>query len=250
MTVSAMVFVAISRGDALQPDGWAIPADIAFAIGVLVIVGSRVPIAMRVLLISITIVDDLLVILVIVLFCSIGIVLGWLLAACDAALFVLDPRSIHAIWSYLLVGVVPWVAVCRSGLHATLAGVILAFVIPASATNDLGRSSLKMTEHAIDRRLNFGVLPIWGFTNAGIAFLGMGRDDLFRSLPIGIALGLCLGKQVASIGTFWILIRPGVAHMPAMLRAPPSLLHHEHGPRHRVTHEPIRRGRHSSFVRN
>jgi NhaA family Na+:H+ antiporter len=221
MAVPAIVFALINRGDSLHLDGWAIPAatDIAFAIGVLAILGSRVPLAVRMLLVGIAIVDDLLAIVVIALFYSSGIATNWLAGAvaCSIALFALNKAGVHRILPYLAIGVVLWYTVYQSGLHATLAGVVLAFAIPASTTHEQHRSPLKTTEHTIDRWVNFGILPIFGFANAGIAFSGLTREDVIGTLPAGIALGLFLGKQIGIFGSIWLLIRFKVAPKPIML---------------------------------
>lgn len=221
MVVPAIVFVLVNRGDTSHLDGWAIPSatDIAFAVGVLAILGSRVPIAIRMLLVGIAIVDDLLAIVVIALFYSSGIVASWLAAAvaCIAVLFALNRAGVHRLLPYLAVGVVLWIAIYNSGLHATLAGVILAFAIPASTTEHQHRSPLKTTEHSIDRWVNFAILPIFGFANAGIAFAGLQRSDVIGTLPLGIGLGLFLGKQVGIFGSIWLLIRCGIARKPTQL---------------------------------
>lgn len=221
MVVPAIVFVLVNRGDTSHLDGWAIPSatDIAFAVGVLAILGSRVPIAIRMLLVGIAIVDDLLAIVVIALFYSSGIVASWLAAAvaCIVVLFALNRAGVHRLLPYLAVGVVLWIAIYNSGLHATLAGVILAFAIPASTTEHQHRSPLKTTEHSIDRWVNFAILPIFGFANAGIAFAGLQRSDVIGTLPLGIGLGLFLGKQVGIFGSIWLLIRCGIARKPTQL---------------------------------
>ena len=221
MAVPALIFVAVNRSDSLHLDGWAIPSatDIAFAVGVLAVLGSRVPIAVRMLLVGIAIVDDLLAIVVIAVFYSSGIESTWLAGAtaCVVALFALNRAGVHRLLPYLAVGVALWVTIYNSGLHATLAGVILAFAIPAASTEHQHRSPLKTTEHAIDRWVNFGILPIFGFANAGIAFAGLQRSDVIGTLPLGIVLGLFIGKQVGIFGSIWLLIRLGVAPKPTML---------------------------------
>lgn len=225
MAVPALIFVLVNRGESSHLQGWAIPAatDIAFAIGVLSLLGSRVPLAARTLLVGIAIIDDLLAILVIALFYSSGIQLPWLAlaAACVVVLFTLNRRGVHAIAPYILGGVVLWYAIYQSGLHATLAGVVLAFAIPASTTQNQHRSPLKTTEHSIDKWVSFAILPIFGFANAGIAFGGMTRDEVFGTLPMGIALGLLVGKQVGIFSTIWLVTRLRLATKP------PSLTWHQ-----------------------
>jgi len=218
MAVPALIFVAFNRGDATLIRGWAIPTatDIAFAIGALAVLGSRVPPMIRVALVGIAILDDLLAIVVIALFYSDGLRIGWLLAAAaiTAMLVGLNARHVYRVWPYLVMGAVLWICVFNSGLHATLAGVILALTIPAESTSSQHRSPLKTTEHAIDRWVNFGILPLFGFANAGIAFSGIVRQDLVGTLPLGIAIGLLLGKPIGVFGMTWLAVKGGLAPKP------------------------------------
>lgn len=218
MAVPALIFVAINAGNPDHLAGWAIPSatDIAFAMGVLAILGSRVPIAIRVLLVGIAIIDDLLAIVVIALFYTEGLSGTWIAGAAlaIAALVVLNRRPVYSLLPYLIVGVVLWVCVYQSGIHATLAGVVLAFAIPARATSELDRSPMEMTEHAIDRWVNFGILPLFGFANAGISFAGLDQSAILGPLPLGVALGLFIGKQVGIFGATWLAIRSGLAPRP------------------------------------
>ncbi len=218
MALPALIFVLINRNDADHLDGWAIPAatDIAFAMGVLAILGSRVPIAVRVLLVGIAIIDDLLAIVVIALFYTSELHFGWLAGAglATLALALLNQRSVHSLLPYIGIGIVLWYCVYQSGVHATLAGVVLALAIPAKSTSDLHRSPLQTTEHAIDRWVNFGILPLFGFANAGVSFAGLGGDDVLGPLPAGVALGLFLGKQAGIFGTIALAIGTRVAERP------------------------------------
>lgn len=219
MAIPALIFVLVNRGDSLHLDGWAIPAatDIAFALGVLALLGSRVPAAIRVLLVGIAIIDDLLAILVIAFFYSDSLYAGWLgiAAALVVALFILNRFGVMSLIPYLVVGVGLWYAVYESGLHATLAGVILAIFIPTTQPEGGGMSPLNTLEHGIVQWVNFGIVPLFGFANAGISFSGLGSDAFIGTLPIGIALGLFLGKQIGIFGSLWLLVRLGLAHMPA-----------------------------------
>ena len=221
MAMPALVLVAINRNDSVQLDGWAIPAatDIAFSIGVLSVLGSRVPIVLRMLLVGIAIVDDLLAILVIALFYSSGLEALWLAAAafCAVLLIILNKMGVHRLLPYLAVGVLLWISVYNSGLHATLAGVVLALAIPASTPGRPHHSPLRVTEHAIDRWVTFGVLPLFGFANAGIAFSGLVRSDIIGTLPLGIALGLVVGKPIGIFGAIWLLVRTGITVKPSGL---------------------------------
>lgn len=224
MIVPSLIFVLINRQHSQNLDGWAIPSatDIAFAIGAIAILGPRVPPGVRVLLVGIAIVDDLLAIVVIALFYTADLSVAWIGAAmlCAIGLTLLNRRRVNSIWPYLAVGVALWIALYQSGLHATLAGVALAFAIPAHTTESQHRSPLKTTEHAIDRWVNFGILPIFAFANAGIAFSGVTKEDVLGTLPLGIALGLFLGKQIGVFGSVWLLVRFGIAELPPRVRWP------------------------------
>jgi Na+:H+ antiporter, NhaA family len=218
MAMPALIFVLVNRNDEDHLAGWAIPAatDIAFAMGVLAILGPRVPIAVRVLLVGIAIIDDLLAIVVIALFYTSELQFGWLAAAgvASLALVALNRRSVLSLAPYIALGIVLWYCVYQSGVHATLAGVVLALAIPARSTSDLHRSPMQTTEHAIDKWVNFGILPLFGFANAGVSFSGLGGDDIFGSLPLGIALGLFVGKQVGIFGTVALAIGTRIAERP------------------------------------
>lgn len=217
MAVPALIFVLVNRNDSVHLDGWAIPAatDIAFALGVLALLGSRVPASIRVLLVGIAIIDDLLAILVIAFFYSDSMAVGWLgiAALLVVGLFLLNRRGVYSLVPYLLTGVVLWYAIYESGLHATLAGVIVALAIPTAGPT-AETSPLNRLEHSIVQWVNFGIVPIFGFANAGISFAGLGSDAFIGTLPIGIALGLFLGKQIGIFGSVWLLVRFRVASMP------------------------------------
>lgn len=218
MAMPALIFVIVNRNDSSHLDGWAIPAatDIAFALGVLALLGSRVPAAIRIMLVSIAIIDDLLAILVIALFYSESIELLWLgiAALLIACLFGLNRASVHSLVPYLLLGVVLWFAVYQSGLHATLAGVLVALTIPTNGATPESPSPLNTLEHAIILPVNFLIIPIFGFANAGISFSGLSQNAFIGTLPLGIALGLFAGKQIGIFGTFWLMVRLGLATMP------------------------------------
>lgn len=219
MAIPALIFVLVNRGDSLHLDGWAIPAatDIAFALGVLALLGRRVPASIRILLVGVAIIDDLLAILVIALFYSESMAVGWLAAAAliSVGLFLLNRRGINSLVPYLILGVALWYAVFESGLHATLAGVIVALAIPTNGRTEGDVSPLNTLEHGIVQWVNFGIVPVFGFANAGISFSGLGSDAFIGTLPIGIALGLFIGKQVGIFGTVWLLVKFGLALMPA-----------------------------------
>lgn len=218
MMVPALIFVALNRGDASLLAGWAIPTatDIAFTLGVLALLGKRVPAAIRVLVVGIAIIDDLLAILVIALFYSDGVSVGWVLLSVGATigLVTLNRSSVMRITPYLAIGVVLWIAIYNSGLHATLAGVIVALTIPARSANPDMMAPLNSLEHSIVYWVNFGIVPLFGFANAGVSLSGLGSEALLGTLPLGIMAGLFVGKQVGILGSILLLVRIGIARMP------------------------------------
>ncbi|MGI9415625.1 MAG: Na+/H+ antiporter NhaA [Hyphomicrobiales bacterium] len=218
MVVPALIYVAINAGDATALRGWAIPAatDIAFALGVLALLGPRVPFALKVFLLALAIIDDLGAIIIIALFYTSELspaVLG-IAAIGISALACLNLRGVTRIAPYLLVGVVIWVCVLKSGVHATLAGVAIALFIPLRTRDEAERSPLKIVEHGLAPWVAFGVMPIFAFANAGVALHGLAPSDLFAGIPLGIAAGLFIGKQVGIVGFTWAGVRLGIARLP------------------------------------
>nr|WP_132737162.1 Na+/H+ antiporter NhaA [Sphingomonas sp. PP-F2F-A104-K0414] len=198
MVVPACLYLLVNMGTPANLRGWAIPAatDIAFALGILALLGSRVPTSLKILLTAIAVIDDLLAILVIALFYTGQIALLPLLGAGVGlgVLVVLNLSGVRSLVPYLLIGVGVWYGVLLSGVHATLAGVAVALTIPLR-TGD-GQPPLKRLEHALQPWSSFLIVPAFGFANAGIAFGGMVAADVIAPLPVGITLGLFLGKQV------------------------------------------------------
>lgn len=229
MLVPALIYAAFNQHDATLLRGWAIPSatDIAFALGVLALLGTRVPASLKVFLASIAIFDDIGAILIIALFYSAG--LSWVAlgvaALTLAALWAMNRMGVRALWAYLLVGVVLWVAMLQSGIHATIAGVLLALCIPLAdkqtppnatkSTLDAGESPLLKLEHALHTPVNFIILPIFAFANAGIALGGSGLGQLTHSVPLGIAAGLVLGKPIGVMLFSWLGVRLGLASLPS-----------------------------------
>lgn len=221
--VPALIFWWSNRGDATALRGWAIPTatDIAFALGILALLGSRVPLGMKLLLSTIAVVDDLIAIVIIAVFYTHDmsfVALGWA-AGAIAAMAVLNRRGVTALTPYLLLGVVLWVCVLKSGVHATLAGVVTGLMIPhVNRRNDLDdateHSPLETLEHALHPWVAYGILPLFAFVNAGLVLGGLGMDDLLSPLPLGIALGLVLGKPVGIVSAAVLMRATGLARYP------------------------------------
>lgn len=221
--VPALIFWWSNRGDATALRGWAIPTatDIAFALGILALLGSRVPLGMKLLLSTIAVVDDLIAIVIIAVFYTEGVsftALGWA-AAAIAAMAILNRRGVTALAPYLLFGVVLWTCVLKSGVHATLAGVVTGLMIPhVNRHNELDdateHSPLETLEHALHPWVAYGILPLFAFANAGLALGGLGMDELLSPLPLGIALGLVLGKPVGIVSAAVLMRVAGFARYP------------------------------------
>ncbi|MEZ5558286.1 MAG: Na+/H+ antiporter NhaA [Pseudomonadales bacterium] len=219
MLVPAGIYAAFNWGDAHAMQGWAIPAatDIAFALGVLSLLGDRVPTALKVFLVTIAIFDDLGAILIIAFFYTGNLSLLSLLVGglCLLPLWYLNRRGVTELVPYLLIGLVMWVAVLKSGVHATLAGVVLAMFIPMRSPRDPDASPLKDLEHDLHPAVAYGILPMFAFANAGISLSGVGLDFLLHPVSLGIALGLFLGKQLGVFGLCWLAVQLRLAKLPA-----------------------------------
>lgn len=218
MLTPALVYVLINFGDSTALNGWAIPAatDIAFALGVLALLGDRAPSSLRIFLLALAIIDDLGAIVIIALFYSgdLSITMLVLSVICLTILVILNRLRIQKITPYLWVGVFLWIFVLKSGVHATLAGVALAFAIPLNSKSDPDYSPLRYLEHEMHPWVNFFILPVFAFANAGIPFDGMGISALFHAVPLGIMLGLIVGKLVGVYGSSVFAIKMGWAKMP------------------------------------
>ncbi|WP_327037537.1 Na+/H+ antiporter NhaA [Moraxella canis] len=218
MIVPALIYAAFNYGNPEQLAGWAIPAatDIAFALGVLSLLGNRVPNALKVFLVSIAIFDDLGAIVIIALFYTSDLSLFSLAVAavCFPFLFLLNRMNVVRLTPYLLIGLVMWAALLKSGVHATLAGVLLAFFIPLRNKNDPEHSPLEELEHDLHNTVAFGVLPLFAFANAGISLAGTSIDTLLHPVPLGIAAGLFIGKQIGVMAAVFFCLKLGLAGLP------------------------------------
>lgn len=219
MAAPAIIYIYFNTGDAAAMAGWAIPAatDIAFALGVLFLLGSRVPIAIKIFLTSLAIFDDIAAIIIIAVFYTANISLTALVvvACCILILIFLNKRNAESKSLYILIGVIMWVAMLKSGVHATLAGVVLAMFIPMRSKTNVHYSPLKSMERDLHSAVAFFVLPIFAFANAGINFSAVGAEQIFHSVPLGIALGLFIGKQVGVFGICWVAIKLKLTKLPA-----------------------------------
>lgn len=217
MLVPALVYAWFNQGDSEAMRGWAIPmaTDIAFALGVLALLGSRVPTSLKLFLMTLAIIDDLGAIIVIALFYSSELSsLSLMLAgAALIGLFALNRLGVRQLGPYLLLGLFLWVCVLKSGVHATLAGVALAFFIPVKG-DDPEHSPLATLEHALHGWVAFGILPLFAFANAGVSLQGMNLQSFLQPVPLGIAAGLLLGKTVGVLGLTAIAVFTRMARLP------------------------------------
>jgi Na+:H+ antiporter, NhaA family len=208
VAVPALIYSAINRHDAQAMQGWAIPAatDIAFALGILSLLGSRAPVAMKLLLSTIAVLDDLVAIIIIALFYTSTLSAAALIGAgiAIAIMFALNRRGVRSLVPYLLLGMVVWVCVLKSGVHATLAGVVTGLMIPHvdrhdAVDDEVEHSPLEHLEHVLHPWVAYGILPLFAFANAGLALGGVALEDALAPVPLGIALGLVLGKPIGVI---------------------------------------------------
>jgi Na+:H+ antiporter, NhaA family len=222
MVAPALVYLAITWNEPQLHHGWAIPAatDIAFALGVLAILGSRVPTSLKIFLTALAILDDLGAIIIIAFFYTSDLSLPMLGAAalCLAALVAFNRFGVVALLPYLAVGAILWFFVLKSGIHATLAGVALALTIPLQPHPKKTRTEdapLHRLEHALQPWVAYAIIPIFGFANAGVPLSGLSFDTLLSPLPLGIAMGLFIGKQVGVYAFVYAAVHLGFADMPA-----------------------------------
>jgi Na+:H+ antiporter, NhaA family len=221
MAVPALVYAGVIGGDGALLRGWAIPAatDIAFAIGVLALLGKRAPASLKLFLTTVAIVDDMGAVVIIALFYTAQLSINWLLAAAGiwALMLMINRRGIVALWPYLILAALLWYAMLLSGVHATIAGVLAAFAIPLRRTiaaPDAEDSTLHRLEHALARPVAFIIVPLFGFANAGVSLDGVGLQDILAPLPLGIALGLFVGKQLGIFTSIWLTVKFRLASRP------------------------------------
>ncbi|WP_407529286.1 Na+/H+ antiporter NhaA [Methylobacterium oryzisoli] len=222
MIAPALVYAAVNWHTPETLRGWAIPAatDIAFALGVLALVGRSVPVSLKVFLTALAILDDLGAVVIIAVFYTADLsmpMLG-LAAAVLAMLVTLNRVGLRRLGPYLILGFVLWLLVLRSGLHATIAGVLLALTIPlrpSPGRPDDTASPLHALEHALQPWVAYAIVPVFGFANAGVALSGLGLKDLFAPVTLGVAAGLFVGKQIGVFGGIWLAVRTGLAQKPA-----------------------------------
>ncbi len=200
ITIPAIIYIGLNFGNEVTSNGWAIPTatDIAFALGVVTLLGNRIPISLKVTLVAVAIIDDLMAIIIIASFYTSDLSITYLVFAAlsTATLLILNNRKITKLSPYVLVGILLWVFVLKSGIHASLAGVVLAQFIPINAKNSSDHSPLYKLEHSIEPWVNFMILPIFAFANAGVSFSGMKLNLLWDPVTLGIILGLFFGKQI------------------------------------------------------
>jgi NhaA family Na+:H+ antiporter len=221
MMVPAGIYLLFAGGDPALVNGWAIPAatDIAFAIGVLALLGKRAPTSLKLFLVTVAIVDDMGAVAIIALFytAKINAIALAASAAILAVMFALNRAGVRSLALYLAGFALLWVAVLLSGVHATVAGVLAAFAIPIVATPgrpDSPDSPLHRLEHALDMPVSFLIVPIFGFANAGVSLAGITLDELLSPMPLGIAAGLFLGKQLGIFAAIWLAVKTGFAARP------------------------------------
>ncbi|NAW79904.1 Na+/H+ antiporter NhaA [Vibrio sp. V33_P6A3T137] len=218
MLAPALVYTWFNSADPTASQGWAIPAatDIAFALGIMALLGNRVPVSLKAFLLALAIIDDLGVIIIIALFytselSSFALAMGLLTAG---GLYLLNHYKVTSLVPYLILGAILWFAVLQSGIHATLAGVMIGFAIPLKGKQATSPSPLKRLEHWLHPWSTFAILPLFAFVNAGISLEGISLAGLTSTLPVGVALGLFVGKPLGIFTFSWISVKLGMTKLP------------------------------------
>ncbi|MBV6631595.1 MAG: Na+/H+ antiporter NhaA [Alphaproteobacteria bacterium] len=225
MAIPALFYVAVNWGNPDTINGWAIPAatDIAFALGILALLGTRAPASLKIFLLALAILDDLGAITIIAVFYTADVKMQalYVAGAALAVLATMNLAGVKRLTPYMLIGLILWTAVLKSGVHATLAGVALAFCIPLKCKTDVDTdaitkhsSPLEVLEHSLHYFVAFAVLPIFAFANAGVSLAGLQPSALLEPVPLGILLGLFFGKQVGVVGFGYIAIKAKIANLP------------------------------------
>lgn len=221
MSIPALIYVFLNRNDPIAMNGWAIPAatDIAFALGVLASLGNRVPTSLKIFLLTLAIFDDLGAIVIIAIFYTsdLSLLSLFIAAVFVLALFTLNRRNVRSLTAYILIGIALWIAVLKSGVHATLAGVLLALFIPHKGNADEA-PLLKRLEHDLHPVVAFGILPIFAFANAGVPLSGLTMASFLQPVSLGIALGLFIGNQIGIFGFTWLAVKLRLAKLPESVR--------------------------------
>jgi NhaA family Na+:H+ antiporter len=220
LVVPVLIYAALNWGDSEAMNGWAIPAatDIAFALGVLYLLGDRVPTSLKLFLMTIAIFDDLAAITIIAVFYTgdLSLLALGLAGVSLVTLAIMNRAGVTDLRAYGLLGVLLWILVLKSGVHATLAGVALAFTIPMR--DQAGKSPVKELEHSLHPYVAYAILPLFALANAGVSLSGMALDTLFEPVPLGILAGLFVGKQIGIFGATWLAVKAGLARLPTGAR--------------------------------
>lgn len=218
MVVPALIFAYVNRGDPTALAGWAIPTatDIAFALGILALFGNAVPVGLKLFLLTLAIMDDLGAVLIIAAFYTgnlapSALIMAGLFIACLAFM---NHRGVNTTAPYILVGLCLWTAVLKSGVHATLAGAVLAMFIPLNPGKDATTSPLRQLESDLHPTVAYFILPAFAFANAGVSLEGVTPEVLFGGIPLGIMLGLFAGKQLGIMATTWLMVKLRLARLP------------------------------------
>ncbi|MDT8427898.1 MAG: Na+/H+ antiporter NhaA [Pseudomonadales bacterium] len=218
MIVPALVYALFNWGDPAAMKGWAIPSatDIAFALGVLALLGDRVPASLKIFLMTLAIADDLGAVVIIAIFYTAELsLISLVVAAVSIALLsLLNRKGVLRLTPYMLLTVVLWGAVLKSGVHATLAGVLAAMFIPFRKEEGESETQLERLEHDLQPTVAFGILPLFAFANTGVSFAGLTLASFLQPVPLGITAGLFLGKQIGIVGFSWVTVKLGLARLP------------------------------------
>ncbi len=218
MLAPAAIYAALNHNDPVALSGWAIPAatDIAFALGILALIGSRVPTSLKILLTSVAIFDDLGAILIIASFYTETIDFHALsvVGICLLVLLFVNYQHVESKSLYVLIGVIMWAAMLKSGIHATLAGVLLAMFIPIESKVEIHGSPLKEMEHDLHSVVNFFILPVFAFANAGLPLMNLSLEQVIHPVPMGIALGLFIGKPLGIFILGWLVVKLKLVELP------------------------------------